>query len=261
MNTEIYKLIHAHASVRSYQKKEIPEDVLTRILEAALRASSSGNMQSYSIIVTRDATLKKELLEPHFNQTMVTEAPVFMTFCADFNRMRHWLELSEAPENFDNFMSFMIGAIDAVLASQNAALAAEAEGLGLCFLGTTLANCDRIARILKCPSNVVPVVGFSLGYAAEKPAPRDRLPLHGIIHHETYKDYVTSEILDIYKEREEKGFQRYMQVPELKELALAADAKNLAQIYTKAKYTRESHIEYSKTVLDFIEAQNFLNSF
>mgnify|MGYP001566219407 CR=1 FL=1 len=261
MNAEIYKLIHSHASVRSYQNKKIPEDVLTRILEAALRASSSGNMQSYSIIVTKDKILKKELLEPHFNQSMVTEAPVFLTFCADFNRMRKWLEISEAPENFDNFMSFLIGAIDAVLASQNAALAAEAEGLGICFLGTTLASCDRIARILKCPPNVVPVVGFCLGYAAEKAALRDRLPIDGIVHQDIYKNYNTSEILNIYKEREEKGFQRYMQVPKLREMALATDSKNLAQIYTKAKYTRKSHLEYSKTILDFIEAQNFLKSY
>ncbi len=257
---DFYKLIHAHASVRTYENKPVPEAVLNRILEAALRASSSGNMQAYSVIVTTDDNLKQELLAPHFQQSMVTEAPVLLTFCADFHRMREWLKLSEAPENFDNFMSFMIAGIDAVLASQNAALAAEAEGLGICYMGTTLASCDQIAKILNCPANVVPIVGFSMGYPAEKPAPRDRLPLTGMVHREKYQRQSAEEILRIYRDREQKGYARYMQIPELKQMADDVGAKNLAQIYTKAKYTRESHLEYSETVLNFLKMQNFLNA-
>jgi nitroreductase len=260
MNTEsFYDLIHSHTSIRSYEKKEIPEAVLGRILGAAIRASSSGNMQAYSIIVTQDPEIKRELLEPHFNQSMVTEAPVLLTFCADFHRMRQWLIASEAPENFDNFMSFMIAGIDATLASQNAALAAEAEGLGICYMGTTLANCDQIAKILKCPENVVPIVGFSMGYPAEKVAPRDRLPNSAIVHRERYENHPLSEIVNFYSEKEKKGFERYLQIPELKQMIEETDSKNLAQVYTKAKYTRESHLGYSKKVLDFIHKQNFMN--
>ena len=260
MNHEVYKLIHSHSSVRSYLNKDIPENVLTRILEAALRASSSGNMQSYSIIITKDVSIKKKLLKPHFKQSMVTEAPVLLTFCADFNRMRKWLKISKAPENFDNFISFMIASIDAILAAQNAALAAESEGLGICFMGTTLANCDQIAAILNCPENVIPVVGFALGYSAEKKLTRNRLPLNGVVHRERYKDYVTSEILEIYQEKEDEGYNRYLLIPELRQKIEKVGAKNLAQIYTKAKYTKKSHLKYSKTVLDFIKSQNFLNS-
>ena len=104
---------------------------LTEVLDAGVRASSSGNMQTYSIIVTRDRALREQLYEPHMEQEMVLDAPALLTFCADFRRMRHWLRLSAAPDNFDNFMSFMIAAIDATLVSQNVALAAEARGLGL----------------------------------------------------------------------------------------------------------------------------------
>lgn len=255
----IYDLIHSHRSIRSYQNKPVPEEVLERILQAALRASSSGNMQAYSIIVTTDEKKKAELLEPHFNQSMVTDAPVLLTFCADFHRMRKWLEINEAPENFDNLMSFMIAAIDATLASQNAALAAEAEGLGLCYMGTTLASCDQIGRILGCPENVVPVVGFSLGYSSETVSTRDRLPLQGLIHRETYRNYSAEEIQEIYAEKSVKGFERYMQNAELRKLIADVDAKNLAQVYTKAKYTRDSHLQYSDTVFKFLEKQNFLN--
>lgn len=255
----VYELIRSHRSVRAYQKKEIPEDVLERILNAATRASSSGNMQAYSIIVTTDDGLKQQLLAPHFHQTMVTEAPALLTFCADFHRMRQWLELNAAPENFDNFMSFMIASIDAILASQNAALAAEAEGLGICYMGTTLASSSEIAAILNCPKNVVPVVGFSLGYPNEKPAVRDRLPLEGVIHREVYTNYSAGAIDKIYAQKEESGFKRYTQVPELKKRIDEVGARNLAQVYTKAKYTRESHLKYSSDLFQFLTEQNFMN--
>jgi len=254
-----YDILHSHRSIRKYKKKLVPESILNRILSAGIRASSSGNMQPYSIIVTTDEKLKEELLPAHFNQPMVTEAPVLITFCADFHRMRLWLEQNDAPENFDNFMSFMIGSIDATLASQNVALAAEAEGLGICFMGTTLASNKEISKILKLPRHVVPVVGFSLGYPDELPELRDRLNLKAIVHKETYRDYSAEEIKKIYQEKELEGMKRYRANPDLKEMIEKSDVENLAQVYTKLKYTKESHIKYSKDVFDCLEEQGFLN--
>lgn len=251
--------IHRHRSIRQYRPDPVPDDLLTELLEAGVRASSSGNMQTYSIIVTRDLALREALYAPHMEQDMVLDAPVLLTFCADFHRMRHWLRLNDAPDNFDNFMSFMIAAIDATLVSQNVALAAEARGLGICYMGSTLANCDQIGRILQLPPSVVPVVGFSLGWPAEDPAPRDRLPLDGLVHYETYRDYSDGRIEEIYRERNRKGWQRYMSYPELRARIEGAGVQNLAQIYTVVKYTRESHLEFSETVLNYLREQDFLN--
>ena len=256
----IIAAMHHHRSIRRYRSDPVPDELLDEILAAGVRASSSGNMQTYSIIVTKDRGLREQLYAPHMEQDMVLDAPVLLTFCADFHRMRHWLRLSEAPDNFDNFMSFMIGAIDATLVSQNVALAAEARGLGICYMGSTLANCDEIGRILQLPPNVVPVVGFSLGYPDEDPAPRDRLPLHGLVHQETYRDYSDECIQEIYHEREVKGWERYMSFPRLREMVAEAGVENLAQIYTTVKYTRESHHEFSQTVLDYLAAQEFMNN-
>ena len=199
MNT--IETIYQHRSIRKYKPDPVPDELLNEILAAGIRASSSGNMQTYSIIVTRERALREKLYEPHMEQDMVLDAPVLLTFCADFHRMRHWLRVSDAPDNFDNFMSFMVAAIDATLVSQNVALAAESLGLGICYMGSTLANCDQIGRILNLPPNVVPVVGYSLGYPAEDPAPRDRLPLDGLVHQETYQDYSDERIEEIYHER------------------------------------------------------------
>jgi nitroreductase len=256
----LFDVINNHRSIRQYKPDPIPEDLLNEILEAGIRASSSGNMQTYSIIVTRDPDLRRQLYEPHMEQNMVLDAPVLLTFCADFHRMRQWLRVSEAPDNFDDFMSFMIAAIDAVLVSENVALAAEAKGLGICYMGSTLANCDQIGRILKLPKNVVPVVGFSLGYPDEDPAPRDRLPLKGLVHQETYHDYSDDDIREIYLERETKGWDRYMSFPRLRQLIEGSDVKNLAQIYTVLKYTKESYSSYSQTVLTYLQQQDFMNN-
>lgn len=257
---DIFDVIHSHFSVRQYKSDPVPEDLLEKILKAGIRASSSGNMQSYSIIVTSDPKIKQQLFEPHFEQPMVLEAPLLLTFCADFHRMRLWLKNSDAKDNFDNFMSFMIAAIDALLVSQNVALAAEAEGLGICYMGTTLASCDKIADILKLPNNVVPVAGFSMGYSATPNGPvRDRLPLDGLVHREVYQDYTPERITEIYKDREIAGWKRYMDNPGLKAMVEEKGVQNLAQIYTTVKYTRESHIGYSKVVLKCLADRGFFN--
>ncbi len=253
-----YKTLHAHRSIRQYQNKAVPQDVLDRILAASIRASSSGNMQAYSIIVTSDPHIKQELYPLHFHQNMVIEAPVLLTFCADFHRMREWLKLREAPLNFDNLMSFMIASIDAILASQNAALAAEAEGLGICYMGTTLANTKEIAKVLQCPSHVLPIVGFSLGYSAEEISTRDRLPLTGLVHKETYRQPSAGEIADIYQRRELEGWQRYNANPELRSKIKSSGVKNLAQIYTQLKYTRTSHQNYSNQLIEALFEHGFL---
>ena len=251
--------IQAHRSIRKYKPDPIPDDLLQNILEAGIRASSSGNMQTYSIIVTRDKSLREQLHKAHFEQDMVLEAPLLLTFCADFHRMRHWLRISNAPDNFDNFMSFMIAAIDAVLVSQNVALAAESVGLGICYLGSTFSNCDQVGKILDLPENVVPVVGFTLGYPAEQPELRDRLPLDGLVHHDKYQDYNDGRIAEIYRQREVKGWERYMSYPRLRKLIIDSGVENLAQVYTEVKYSRSSHQEFTRKVLKYLKDQDFMN--
>ncbi len=256
----VIEAIQQHRSIRQYRPDPVPDDLLEEILEAGIRASSSGNMQTYSIIVTCDRALREQLYEPHMEQSMVLDAPVLLTFCADFRRMRHWLRLNDAPDNFDNFMSFMIAAIDATLVSQNVALAAESRGLGMCYMGSTLANCDEIGRVLRLPPGVVPVVGFSLGYPDEDPALRDRLPLSGLVHHETYHDDSDTRIRETYHEREVKGWDRYMSYPDLRQMIEESGVENLAQVYTIVKYTRKSHQEFSQKVLDYLAQQDFMNN-
>lgn len=255
---KIIQQLHSHRSIRKYKNREVPEDLLNQILEAATAASTSGNMQAYSIIVTKCHKQKEKMLDAHFNQSMLMDAPIFLTFCADFYRMRSWLRVSNAANNFDNFMSFMIASIDAILASQNAAIAAESLGLGLCYMGTTLASAKQIGEVLELPENVIPVVGFSLGYPDEKPEERKRLGLRSIVHREKYHKYSDKEIKEIYRSKNDEGIKRYLNVPELRARIDNEDIKNLAQIYTQLKYTEDSHIRYSDDLMKYLMSQHFI---
>jgi nitroreductase len=255
----ISKYLRSHRSIRSYKPDDVPESLLNELLQDGIRASSSGNMQSYSVIVTRDKTLREKLYKAHYEQGMILEAPVLITFCADFHRMRRWLRVSNAPDNFDNFMSFMVAAIDAVLVAQNIAIAAEAQGLGICYMGTTLASCKKIGSLLNLPDNVFPVTSFVLGYPNEDPELRDRLPQDALVHYETYQDYTDERIKELYHDRETAGWDRYMSIPKLRALIEESGVENLGQLYTTVKYTRESHEKMSRLLMDYLNEQDFMN--
>jgi len=147
-------------------------------------------MQAYSVVVTTDAEIKRQLAPAHFNQPMITDAPAALTFCADFNRFTKWCEQRNAEPGYNNFQSFMAAAIDALIFAQTFAVAAESQGLGICYLGTTTYNAGEIIDILNLPKLVVPVTTITVGYPEFTPELTDRLPIEAVVHHETYRDYI-----------------------------------------------------------------------
>jgi nitroreductase len=238
-----------HRSIRKYKNIPIEDDILKKVLEAGFRASTTGNMQVYSIIVTKDEEKKKKLYPLHFNQEMVLQAPVLLTFCADFNRFNKWCRQRKAEPGYDNFLSFFTAAIDALLAAQNAAIAAESLGLGICYLGTTTYMADKLIEFFECPEGVVPITTLTVGYPDEKPGLADRLPFEGIVHEEKYKDYSAEDIDRIYKLKEE--------LPETAELIKINQLENLAQIFAYKRYTKQDNVYFSKQFLNVIEKQGF----
>ncbi len=244
--------IFQHRSIRKYKSDPISNDVLEKILLAASRASTTGNMQVYSIVVTTRYDLKQQLWEAHFKQNMVLQAPVILTFCADFNRFNKWCKLRKAEPGYDNFLSFLVAGIDALLAAQNAALEAEYHGLGICYLGTTTYMAERIIEILKLPKGVVPVTTLVVGYPDEQPPLTDRLPLKGIVHYEIYHDYQENDINEIYHEKESMPFYQ--------ELVKQNQVETLAQIFTEKRYTKKDNIAFSQALLNVLKKQGFMNN-
>ena len=244
------KSIQNRTSIRKYSSREVSDELLNRLLEEAERTPTMGNLQLYSVVITRSEEGKKALAPAHFNQPMVTEAPVVLTICADYRRTTLWAENRKAHPGYDNILSFMNAATDALLFTQTFCNLAEEEGLGTCFLGTTVYMPKMIIDTLKLPKLVMPVATITLGWPDEQPALSERLPLRSIIHQEAYEDYTPEKIDDFYAEKENLEVN--------KEFVRINHVETLAQVFTDIRYTKKDCEAMSKGFLDALKNQGFL---
>ena len=243
-------ILNQHRTIRKYTHQQIDPELLNKLLETACRASNTGNMQAYSIVVTTDNELKKQLSPAHFNQPMITNAPVVLTFCADFNRFTKWCQQRDAEPGYDNFQSFMATAIDALIAAQTFCIAAESVGLGICYLGTTTYNTRDIIDTLKLPKLVVPITTITVGYPDGLSDQTDRLPLNAVVHSETYKDYSKEDIDHTYFEKENSDFYKQFVSENKKE--------TLAQVFTDIRYSKKNNEFFTEKFLTVLKEQGFL---
>jgi nitroreductase len=260
LTTEVSRLLNRHRSIRSYKPDPLDPELVTRVCgDAIAGGSSSGNLNSVSMVLTRDAERKRRLWELHFEQPFVLEAPLVITFCADWFRTRAWLRRRGARDNFNNFIGYHVAAFDAMIVAQNVALGFEAHGLGICFMGTTLHSMGAISDFLELPETCVPVTTITVGYPNEDPPKRDRLPLAASLHEERYRFPSDLEIDATYEERERRGWERYMSMPRVKAAIEAKGITSLAQYYTsEIKYDPDEFREDSAKLRALLEAKGFL---
>ncbi len=179
----------AHRSVRRYDPRPVGDDVLHSLVAAAQSASTSSNLQIWSVIAVRDPARKAALAQCAGGQRHVAEAPLFLVWLADFARLKQLADDHAAPlEGQDYLEAGVLGCVDAALAAQNALVAAESLGLGGVYIGGIRNQPEAVAEILQLPPHVVAVFGMSVGYpAADDTAQvKPRLPQAAVLHHETY---------------------------------------------------------------------------
>ena len=244
------KTINTRRSIRRYAKREVSEELLNRLLTEAMRTQTMGNLQFYSVVVTRSDEQKQRLAPAHFNQPMVTQAPVVLTFCADTRRMTAWADNRQATPGYDNLLSYQNAATDALLFCQTFCNLAEEEGLGCCFLGTTVYMPQMIIETLQLPRLVMPVATITLGWPDEQPPLTDRLPLAAIMHNETYTDYTPESIDRFYAEKEA--------LPENEEFVRINNKQTLAQVFTDCRYTKKDNEALSVGLMEALKAQGFV---
>ena len=180
-------VIHAHGSVRRYKSDPVPATLVETIVAAGQRASTSSNMQTYSVVAVTAKETRIQLMELCGNQQHILQAPVFLAWCADryrldqLNRMRGYVHNAEYLENF------LVAAVDAAIAAQNAALAAESLGLGICYIGAIRYKAMSVIKLLGLPKHVFPITGMTLGYPENPPMIRPRLSQESILHWEKYE--------------------------------------------------------------------------
>lgn len=250
----------AHRSIRQFLPDPVPQELIEAVCQQAIAGgSSSGNLNTCSIVLTRDVERKRRLYELHAQQDMVLQAPLVMTFCADMSRTRDWLALRDARDNFANFIGWHVALVDAIIVAQNVCLGLEARGLGICYMGTTLHAMADIAEFLELPQACLPVTSLVVGNPAESPPARDRLPLQAFLHHERYERPNAQQLAQLYANREQKGWERYMAMPRLKELAQAHGITSLAQFYTSpVKYDPDRFADDSAALHSTLARAKFL---
>ena len=238
-----------HRSIRKYKSTPVEDKLLEQILEAGTRASNTGNMQLYSVVVTKDAEKKAKLAPFHFNQPMVNEAPVLLTICADVNLFNRWCALKNADAGYNNLLWLNNAIIDSMLFAQNICIEAESHGLGLCYLGTTLYNAKEFIDALELPKGVVPITAIVVGYPNQNPPLTDRLPLEAVVHYETYRNDSDDTVLSYFEEKEN--------LESSKQFIAENNKENLAQVFTDVRYKKADNIFFSEKLLMTFKEQGF----
>ncbi len=208
-----FDLIHGHGSVRNYRADPVPQETIEAIVAAAQRTSTSSNMQAYSVVAVTDEATRGRLSELCGGQAHIAQAPVFLAWCADLARLDRACELRGYTQEAGYVENFLVAAVDAVIAAQTAALAAESHGLGICYIGSIRNNPAEVIDLLGLPRLTFPVSGMTVGWPAVEPTVRPRLPLPAVLHWERYDPEHDSELAAYDRAMAATGIYQGRQVP------------------------------------------------
>lgn len=194
----VFAVMHEHGSVRDYRSEPVPAATVTAIVHAAQRASTSSNLQMWTVVAVTDADKRARLAELCGKQQQIIDAPVFLTWCADLARLDRACELRGYTQVADYMENFLVAAVDAAIAAQNAALAAESLGLGICYIGAVRNRPAEVIELLELPHLTFPVTGMTLGWPAAQPTIRPRLDTEAVLHWECYNTIEQDRFLKAY---------------------------------------------------------------
>ncbi len=199
----VLRTLLAHKSVRRYRPDPLPPGTLPLLGAAAQSAASSSNLQVWSVVALEDPARKAEAASLCGDQDFIRQAPLFLVFCADLARLTAASEREGLPGlGLDYLEIFLTAVVDASLAAQNAAAAAESLGLGICYVGAARNHPREMAALLHLPLRVIALFSLAVGYPAEgdTSAVKPRLPQPGLLHRETYNAQARDESVAAYDE-------------------------------------------------------------
>lgn len=189
---ETIRTIVDHRSIRAYEDKPLSDEEIEWIVKSAQAAATSSNVQAYSIIGIKDPATKAKLAQLAGNQPYVARNGHLLVFCLDLHRLLLASRLENVPDGeveaaLSSTETFLVGAIDASLAAQNAVIAAESMGLGTVYIGGLRNQLPQVTELLGTPDRVIPLFGLCIGYPSDRSEKKPRLPLDSIYHEETYE--------------------------------------------------------------------------
>ncbi|MEG0265166.1 MAG: nitroreductase family protein [Erysipelotrichaceae bacterium] len=202
IKVETLNLLKERSSIRKFKKQAIPEEIVQDLLECGVHSASAGNLQPFSIIRLSKDEDKSFLVKDAKMQGFVSNAGENFLFCMDFNRLKKWAELSKAPFSANHsYNHFWVIFEDVIICAQNMAVAADAYGLGSCYIGTTVECAETLIDYCKLPYGVFPIVLLSVGYPDQAITPSTKLEVKDIVHESYYHDYSDEEIKAMYDKK------------------------------------------------------------
>lgn len=185
MNPTI-NLLQSHRSIRKFKQEPLSAEQINAMIQSAQMASTSSNVQAYTVIGVTDPAMKRELAVLTGNQRYVEECPLFLVWCADMYRLQEACSMQDTEMVSGTMENFIVATVDVALAAQTAAVAAESMGLGIVFIGGIRNNPREVSALLQLPQLVYPVFGMCVGYPDQQPGIRPRLGTEAIFHENTY---------------------------------------------------------------------------
>lgn len=185
MNPTI-ELLKSHRSIRKFTDQPVSTDLLNTLMEAGQAAATSNHVQAYSVIHVTHPGNRDTIAELAGGQGYVASSGAFLVFCADMKRPTDAAEAAGARVVRGMTEQLLVATVDVSLMAQNVAIAAESEGLGICYIGGIRNNPQPISELLALPDHVFPVFGMCIGYPAHQPDIKPRLPVSTILKEDTY---------------------------------------------------------------------------
>ena len=249
MEMDAIQVMKNHRSIRKFTNEKVSPALLEEIVNCGLRASNTGNMQLYSVIATQEEPLRTELCGLHFGQCAT--APLWLTVCTDVARYHQYCRVNQCDEPYGNLLWFISALVDASLFAQNICVAAEAKGLGFCYLGTVNYNTEKIAELLNCSKGVVPVIAIAMGHPDEGGRMSERLGTDAVLHHETYHVPSDEELIASHKVRDNDPFNQQM--------VRENGTRNYCEIFTTKRYPRAQNEAISADLLAFLRKSGMMD--
>ena len=197
----VMQLLQSHRSIRKFTDEPVDDRVITEIVRCGQSAATSSNLQATTVVRVRKAETRREIARVAGNQEYVSTAGAFLVFCADLNRPRRACEMQGGDFVTGMTEHFIIATVDVALFAQNCAVAAESTGLGICYIGGIRNDPERVIALLDLPDQVYPVFGFCLGFPAQDPEVKPRLPLPVVLKEDRYQNSDDREGIMAYDEQ------------------------------------------------------------
>ncbi|NIT36130.1 MAG: hypothetical protein GTN49_06480 [candidate division Zixibacteria bacterium] len=275
---DLYDLLMKRRSVRNFDAREIPAEIVAKLVAAANNAPTGGNLQPLTIVVVREVERRAKLGEMVGGQPWVKNAPLSMIFCLDFFRLKRWAEASGTAFRGEEALShFLIAYADVMCAAQTVVILAENYGLGSVYIGTILFAVDQAREYFAIPRFVLPVMVLSLGYPKTVPKNIPKLAAEIVVHLEKYETLSDEAILDAFEDKYgeiDENVERYFErafveaveaerqereerLEAIKEGMKRLQIKNNAEFLFRLRYPADFMVELNANMVDSFKNAGF----